>query len=164
MSCCPSPYTCFSLPPTPETISLQPDIYWSNVVQLFSVAYWRKKIKQYVNIFVTDTIWAFMRICITTCVIKQSESEFLKLYKCCALLPADVTTNQRKKNRLFQVHSALCSFAAWSVECWPIKMKLQSLLFDDMWNWWGLKWHRIKHFSTFIPFSSASQHSTTAPH
>jgi hypothetical protein len=33
---------------------------------------------QYVNIFVITTIWAFMRIYITTSVIKQAELEFLK--------------------------------------------------------------------------------------
>jgi hypothetical protein len=38
-----------------------------------------------------------MRIYITTCVIKQAELEFLKLYKCCSLLPPDVTTNQEEK-------------------------------------------------------------------
>jgi hypothetical protein len=38
-----------------------------------------------------------MRIYITTCVIKQVELEFLKLYKFCALLPPDVTTNQEAK-------------------------------------------------------------------
>jgi hypothetical protein len=34
-------------------------------VQLFSVAYWRKKINQYVNIFVTNIIWAFVHVYIT---------------------------------------------------------------------------------------------------
>jgi hypothetical protein len=34
-------------------------------VQLFSVAYWRKRINQYFNIFVTNIIWAFMHIYIT---------------------------------------------------------------------------------------------------
>jgi hypothetical protein len=38
-----------------------------------------------------------MRIYITTCLIKQVELEFLKLYKFCALLPPDVTTNQEEK-------------------------------------------------------------------
>jgi hypothetical protein len=33
-----------------------------------------------------------------TCVTKQSELEFLKLYKFCALLPPDVTTNQEEKS------------------------------------------------------------------
>jgi hypothetical protein len=37
-----------------------------------------------------------MRIYIT-CVIKHVELEFLKLYKSCALLPPDVTTNQKEK-------------------------------------------------------------------
>jgi hypothetical protein len=31
-----------------------------------------------------------------------------------------------------------------------------------MWNWGGGEWHRLRHFSLFIPFSSASQHSKTA--
>jgi hypothetical protein len=34
---------------------------------------------------------------ITTCVIKQVELEFLKLYKFCAFLQPDVTTNQQEK-------------------------------------------------------------------
>jgi hypothetical protein len=80
------------LPPR-ATITLAGDIYWSDLVQLFYIAYWRKKINQYVNTFETNIIWAFMRICITTCVIKHAELEFLKLYKFCALLPSDVTTN-----------------------------------------------------------------------
>jgi hypothetical protein len=69
-SCCPLPYTCFHTSLS-APISLEGDIYWSNLVQLFSVAYWRKKINQYVNIFVTNIIWAFMCIYTTTRVIKK---------------------------------------------------------------------------------------------
>jgi hypothetical protein len=58
-----------------------------------------------------------MRIYITTCVIKQAELEFLKLYKLCTLLPPDVTTHQeekpvialRKKNCSLWLSGALCS-------------------------------------------------------
>jgi hypothetical protein len=32
-----------------------------------------------------------------TCVIKQVELEFLKLYKFCALRPPDVSTNEEEK-------------------------------------------------------------------
>jgi hypothetical protein len=42
-----------------------------------------------------------MRIYITTCVIKQAELEFLKLYMFCAWLPPDVTTNQEEKQVFF---------------------------------------------------------------
>jgi hypothetical protein len=41
-----------------------------------------------------------MRIDITTCVIKQDELEFLKLYMFGALFPQDVTTNQEEKQVL----------------------------------------------------------------
>jgi hypothetical protein len=98
----PSPYA---------AISLEGDIYWSNLVQLFSVAYWRKKINQYVNIFVTNNIRAFTHIDIT-CVIKQVELEFLKLYKFCASLPPDVSTNQEEKQVLsghLHLAAVLCS-------------------------------------------------------
>jgi hypothetical protein len=47
--------------------------------------------------FVTNIIWVFIRVYITTCVIKQVELEFLKLYKFCALLPSDVITKQEEK-------------------------------------------------------------------
>jgi hypothetical protein len=47
-------------------------------VPLFSVADWRKKINQYINIFVTNIIRTFMYIYMTR-VIKQVELEFLKL-------------------------------------------------------------------------------------
>jgi hypothetical protein len=38
-----------------------------------------------------------MRVYITTRVIKQVELEFIKLYKFCALIPPDVSTNQEEK-------------------------------------------------------------------
>jgi hypothetical protein len=38
-----------------------------------------------------------MRIYSMTCAVKLVELEFLKLYKLCALLRPDVTTNQEEK-------------------------------------------------------------------
>jgi hypothetical protein len=48
-----------------------------------------------------------MRIYIATRAIKQVKLEFLKLYKFCALLPPDVTTNQEEKPVI--AGAALCS-------------------------------------------------------
>jgi hypothetical protein len=53
-----------------------------------------------------------MHIYITTCVIKHVELEFLKLYKFCALLPPDVTTNHEEKHKdkwNVSLSGALCS-------------------------------------------------------
>jgi hypothetical protein len=47
--------------------------------------------------FVTNIIWAFMHIYVTTCVIKQVELYFLKLYKFGASSLPDVTTNEEEK-------------------------------------------------------------------
>jgi hypothetical protein len=91
-----------SSPLPSATVLLKGDIYWSDLVQLFSIADWRKKINQCVNIFVTNIIKAFMRIYITTCVIKQAELEFFKLYKFCTLSLPDVTTNQEEKQVIYK--------------------------------------------------------------
>jgi hypothetical protein len=76
-----------------------------------------------------------MRIYITTCVIKQAELEFLKLYKFCSLLPPDVTANQDEKRKNtcgITLPCVLCS-----LQCWVLANQdetLESLLFDVMWN------------------------------
>jgi hypothetical protein len=76
-----------------------------------------------------------MRIYIMTCVSKQDELEFLKLYKFCALLPPDVATNYY---RLLQGHvqcrAALCTFQPTVLTTGQSKRTLESLLSDVMWN------------------------------
>jgi hypothetical protein len=67
-----------------------------------------------------------------TCVIKQSELEFLRLYKFCVLLLPDIATNQEEKPVLvlricttkLAISRRTVLFAAWSVEYWPITPKL----------------------------------------
>jgi hypothetical protein len=51
-----------------------------------------------------------------TCVIKQVELEFLKLYMFCALLPPDVTTNQEEKH-VIAIAQRQLPYALCSLEC-----------------------------------------------
>jgi hypothetical protein len=122
-------------------------------VQLFSVAYWRKKINPYVNIFVTNIIWAFLRIYITTGVIKQAELEFLRLYK---VLPPAVSTSQDEKpvlafTRQVQCHSALCSLqpAALSIGQSGRQFRIPSI-----WCHMGLVRDKVTPDQAFVPFYS----------
>jgi MarR-like DNA-binding transcriptional regulator SgrR of sgrS sRNA len=85
-------------------------------------------------------ISAFMLVYITTCVIKQVELEFLKLYKFCTLLPPDVTINQEEK-QVISVHTDTWTIwlpcALCSLECSVLANQheiLESLLSDIMWN------------------------------
>jgi hypothetical protein len=75
-----------------------------------------------------------MRIYIT-CVTKQLQLEFLKLYKFCALLQPGDTAKQEEKQVIGNIRQLPC--AVCSLECWVLVNQgktLESLLSDVMWN------------------------------